>query len=52
MIVASEPTTYKIKDWNLIEKNHALLVSGGTYSIEPLEVVGEHLATAKTTQPG
>jgi glutamine amidotransferase len=52
MIVASEPTTYKIKDWNLIDKNHAVLVSGGTYSIEPLEVTAEHLATAKTTQPG
>jgi glutamine amidotransferase len=26
VIVASEPTTYKEKEWNLIEKNHCLTV--------------------------
>jgi len=26
VIVASEPTTYKVEEWNVIEKNHAVLV--------------------------
>jgi len=28
VIVASEPTTYKSNEWTLIEKNHAVLISG------------------------
>lgn len=52
MIVASEPTTYKVNEWNLIEKNHAVLVSGGKQLIEAIDLAAEHLATAKTTQPG
>lgn len=53
MIIASEPTTYKVKQWNVIDKNHAVLVSSdGKYSIESLDLADEHFATAKTTQPG
>ena len=29
VIVASEPTTYKDKEWTLIEKNHCILVASG-----------------------
>ena len=53
MIVASEPSTYKVDDWNLIEKNHAVLVSkDGQYHIEAIETPSNLLATAKTTQHG
>ena len=53
VIVASEPTTYKQKEWNLIEKNHAVLVGkDGKHVSEPIEVPEEILATAKTTQHG
>jgi glutamine amidotransferase len=27
VIIASEPSTYKDKEWNLIEKNHGVMVS-------------------------
>ena len=38
VIVASEPTTYKQADWNLIEKNHAVLVDkAGKMVIEKIE---------------
>ena len=53
MIVASEPTTYKLKEWTLMEKNHAMLVSSdGTYQIEAIDTPSELLATAPTTQHG
>jgi glutamine amidotransferase len=38
VIVASEPTTYKDKDWELIEKNHAILVSGDKVEVRELSV--------------
>lgn len=41
IIVASEPTTYKKCEWNLIEKNHALLVEAdGTECFRELVDVG------------
>jgi hypothetical protein len=40
--VASEPTTYKAHDWALIEKNHAVVVSGdANVTIEKVTYVGE-----------
>lgn len=33
VIIASEPTTYRSQDWDLIEKNHAVLVSGDEVKI-------------------
>ncbi|EXJ79063.1 hypothetical protein A1O3_08564 [Capronia epimyces CBS 606.96] len=51
VIVASEPTTYKIEDWALIEKNHALLVdSRGSYSMVKIELPDSFLAQAETGQ--
>lgn len=51
MIVASEPSTYKVEDWSLIKKNHALLVDkNGQYHIEAVDTPHDLLATAKTTQ--
>jgi glutamine amidotransferase len=42
IIVASEPTTYKDHDWTLIEKNHAVVVSGdANVTIEKVTYVGE-----------
>ena len=53
VIVASEPTTYKMEQWNLIEKNHAIVVNGnGEFKSEPIALKDEHLATAITTQHG
>ena len=53
VIVASEPSTYKVEDWNLIEKNHAVLVSkDGRYHNEAVDTPRNLLAIAKTTQHG
>ena len=53
VIVASEPTTYKKKEWNLVEKNHAVIVGkDGKHVSEPVDVPEELQATAKTTQHG
>jgi glutamine amidotransferase len=53
MIVASEPTTYKEKEWNLIPKNHCCMVGkDGMHEIEQIELAIEHMAQAKTTQHG
>jgi glutamine amidotransferase len=51
VIVASEPTTYKIEDWNVIEKNHALLVDreGNCKEIK-VDMPSEFLAQAETGQ--
>ena len=50
MIVASEPSTYKAKQWNIIEKNHAVLVStDGTYRIEEIKTPEDLMATAQTS---
>ena len=39
VIVASEPSTYKGDEWELIEKNHCLLVGeGGTVRLEKVQV--------------
>lgn len=41
-IVASEPTTYKDQEWTLIEKNHAVVVSGNAnVTLQKLTYVGE-----------
>ena len=38
MIVASEPSTYNSKEWELIEKNHCLMVEvDGKPQLEELE---------------
>lgn len=38
MIVASEPSTYNSKEWELIEKNHCLMVEkDGKAQLEKLE---------------
>ncbi len=42
VIVASEPVTYKDRDWTLIEKNYAVVVTGdGNLTSEKLTYVGE-----------
>lgn len=49
VIVASEPTTYKIEEWKVIEKNHAVLVdSAGNCAEKKLDVPDEYLARAAT----
>lgn len=53
VIVASEPTTYKMEQWNLIKKNHAIVVKpDGEFSSEPIALKDEHMAQAMTTQHG
>ncbi|KEF62375.1 uncharacterized protein A1O9_00347 [Exophiala aquamarina CBS 119918] len=49
VIVASEPTTYRVEDWSLIEKNHALLVDAqGNCVVEDIEPPQQLLALAAT----
>ena len=46
VIVASEPSTYNSKEWDLIEKNHCLMVEkDGKAQIEKLEYPKEWNAT-------
>lgn len=53
IIIASEPTTYKMEQWNLIPKNYAVVVdSDGEFTSEPIALKAEHLAQAITTQHG
>lgn len=53
IIVASEPTTYKMEQWNLIEKNHAVVVEAdGEFTLEPIALKDGHMAMAITTQHG
>lgn len=53
MIIASEPTTYKEDEWNLIPKNHCCMVgTDGLHQIEQVELGAEYMAQAKTTQHG
>jgi len=53
VIVASEPTTYKEEEWNLIPRNHYCMVGkDGLAKIEQIEVALEHMAQAVTTQHG
>lgn len=41
-IVASEPTTYKTKEWDLIEKNHAVLVEADArFVVEKITYSGQ-----------
>jgi len=49
VIVASEPTTHRVEDWKLIEKNHALLVDAhGVCVLEDIEPPQQLLALAAT----
>jgi len=42
VIVASEPSTYKAKEWTLIEKNHCLMVEkDGSVKVEKVEYAPE-----------
>lgn len=42
LIVASEPSTYKPKEWNLIEKNHCVMVEAdGTMKVEEIKYPAE-----------
>ena len=53
IIVASEPTTYKMEQWNLIEKNHALVVEAdGQFKLDSIALPDKYLAQAITTQMG
>ena len=53
IIVASEPTTYKDEEWNLIPKDHCCMVGkDGLHQIVKLELAPEHMAQAVTTQHG
>ncbi|OAP54882.1 hypothetical protein AYL99_10582 [Fonsecaea erecta] len=49
VIVASEPTTYKIEEWKVIEKNHGVLVDKeGNCTEEKIDMPEEFLAQAAT----
>ncbi|EXJ96383.1 hypothetical protein A1O1_01509 [Capronia coronata CBS 617.96] len=49
VIIASEPTTYKVQEWSLIEKNHAVLVdSKGDHSVVKIDLPDSCLAQAAT----
>ena len=49
VIVASEPTTYKEQEWEVIEKNHAVLVDkAGNCTVVKVDVPEEYLAQAAT----
>jgi len=49
VIVASEPTTYKVDEWALIEKNHALVVDAdGNHSIIAVDMPESLMALAAT----
>ena len=49
MIVASEPTTYKKKEWNLIPKNCCIMVGkDGLHEIEKIELDAEQMAQVKS----
>lgn len=51
IIVASEPTTYKQAEWDLIPKNHGVVVDvKGNMKIIPIEVEDILLTSAKTTR--
>ena len=44
VIVASEPTTYKKCEWELIEKNHAIVVDGeGKVEFVPVTSPGQEV---------
>lgn len=46
IIVASEPSTYNAKEWNLIEKNHSLMVAtDGNVQLDKVEYPEEWNAT-------
>ena len=49
VIVASEPTTYKIEEWKVIEKNHAVVVDKKGNCLEhKIDMPEEYLAQALT----
>ena len=49
IIVASEPSTYKASEWDLIEKNHCVLVGlDGFFRVEEVVYPGEWNAEAGT----
>ncbi|MCJ1438079.1 hypothetical protein MMC27_007466 [Xylographa pallens] len=48
VIVASEPSTYKPKEWNLIEKNHCIMVeTDGTVKVEEITYPAELNSVAR-----
>jgi glutamine amidotransferase len=48
IIIASEPTTYKKKEWNLIPKNCCCMVGkDGLHEIEQIELDKEQMAQVK-----
>ena len=49
VIVASEPTTYKVEEWSVTEKNHAVLVDDkGDARVVKVDIPQEFLAQAAT----
>ena len=49
VIVASEPSTYKREDWNLIPKNHSLEVdTHGKVEVVRVQVTQDMLASSST----
>lgn len=51
IIVASEPSTYKQEEWELIPKNHGVLVDrDGDMNLQPVNVSQVLTANAKTTR--
>jgi glutamine amidotransferase len=53
VIVASEPTTYKPGEWDIIPKNHAVLVDGsGQVKVGEIEVEEGLLATKRSESQG
>ena len=52
IIVASEPTTYKQAEWELIPKNHGVVVDvKGNMKVIPVEVQDTLITKTKTTNP-
>jgi hypothetical protein len=42
-----------MEQWNLIQKNHAVVVeAGGGFTLEPIALKDSHMALAITTQHG
>ena len=49
IIVASEPSTYKVKEWTVIEKNHCLMIgTDGSVQVEKVDYPKEWNAIVKT----
>jgi glutamine amidotransferase len=49
VIIASEPTTYKIEEWNVVEKNHGVMVDrDGNAKVVKIDMPQELMAQALT----